>query len=100
MDRDFSASTLSALRQGTRYRFASLEEFLDSFESMVGRVERLLADSFHLPAEQKDAVLEMIRYNVLGGKMIRGLFSVYSAYAMSEAWDTTTKEQWDLLDRE
>ena len=52
---------------------------------MVGRVERLLADSFHLPAEQKDAVLEMIRYNVLGGKMIRGLLSVYSAYAMSEA---------------
>lgn len=67
---------------------------------MVGRVERLLADSFHLPVEQKDAVLEMIRYNVLGGKMIRGLFSVYSAYAMSETWDTTTKERWDLLDLE
>lgn len=67
---------------------------------MVGRVERLLADSFLLPVEQKDAVLEMIRYNVLGGKMIRGLLSVYSAYAMSEAWDTTTKERWDLLDLE
>ena len=38
-------------------------------------------------------MLEMVRYNVLGGKMIRGLFSVYSAYAMSGEWNDKMKEQ-------
>ena len=41
-------------------------------------------------------MLEMVRYNVLGGKMIRGLFSVYSVYAMSGEWNDRMKEQYDV----
>lgn len=40
--------------------------------------------------------MEMVRYNVLGGKMIRGLFSVYSVYAMSEEWNDKIKEQYSV----
>ncbi|KAK8818867.1 hypothetical protein WA577_002108 [Blastocystis sp. JDR] len=83
MENDFSASALERIRT----------EFLQSFPSLLDRIERILTNDFSIPEELRANVLEMVRYNVLGGKMIRGLFSVYSAYAMSGEWDDKRKEQ-------
>ena len=93
MENDFSASALERIRAGTLSRTNSGVEFLQSFPSLLDRIERILINDFSIPEELRANVLEMVRYNVLGGKMIRGLFSVYSAYAMSGEWDDKRKEQ-------
>ena len=46
--------------------------------------------------ELRNNVIKMIQYNVVGGKMIRGLFSVYSAYVSCSKWDDSLKEQYYL----
>ena len=93
MENDFSASALERIRTGTLSRTNSGVEFLQSFPSLLDRIERILTNDFSIPEELRANMLEMVRYNVLGGKMIRGLFSVYSAYAMSREWDDKMKEQ-------
>lgn len=93
MENDFSASALESIRKGAISRYGSRVEFLQSFPSLLDRIDRILTNDFHIPEELCANVLEMVRYNVLGGKMIRGLFSVYSAYAMSGEWNDRVKEQ-------
>lgn len=56
---------------------------------------KLLVDHFHIPEELRNNIIEMIKYNAVGGKMIRGLFSVYSTYVLCETWDSVMKEQYD-----
>jgi geranylgeranyl pyrophosphate synthase len=56
-------------------------------------VNALLIEEFHMPEALRSDLCEMIRYNALGGKMVRGLFTVYCTYAMSEVWDENIKKQ-------
>lgn len=60
---------------------------------LLAQIEAILKDEFTIPDELCDYVLEIIRYNVVGGKMIRGLFAVYTAYAMCGEWNEEMKEQ-------
>lgn len=53
----------------------------------------ILDTEFQIPSKIKDAVIEMIEYNVVGGKMIRGLFAVYTTYATSSVWDEQRKKE-------
>ena len=68
-------------------------EFLEYIHTLKSDVNTILDTEFHISAEIKTAVIEMIEYNVVGGKMIRGLFAVYTAYAMSSVWDEQRKKE-------
>lgn len=50
---------------------------------------------YTIPTELQSNILLMIRYNVMGGKMIRGLFSVYSTYYLCDEWNEKIKEQYE-----
>lgn len=68
-------------------------EFLEYIYTLKSDVHTILDTEFHIPTEIRDAVIEMIEYNVVGGKMIRGLFAVYMAYAASSVWDEQRKKE-------
>ena len=67
-------------------------EFLDYKDILLKDVEEILDETIVVPQELKQDIINMIEYNCVGGKMIRGLFTVYSAYAMCNEWNEKTKQ--------
>lgn len=68
-------------------------EFLEYKNVLLRDVDEILDATVVIPSELKQDILEMIEYNCVGGKMIRGLFVVYSTYAMCKEWDEETKKR-------
>lgn len=58
----------------------------------------ILKRDFCIPEEIRNNIIEMIKYNAVGGKMIRGLFAVYSSFVLCDNWDMQMKEEWVILD--
>ncbi|KAK8798275.1 hypothetical protein WA588_003360, partial [Blastocystis sp. NMH] len=83
MEKDFSPATLQSIQQ----------EFWEYIHTLKSDVYTILDTEFQIPSKIKDAVIEMIEYNVVGGKMIRGLFAVYTTYAASSVWDEQRKKE-------
>ena len=61
--------------------------------STAYQVDDILTSSFTIPKELRQNIIELIEYNCTGGKMVRGLFTVYCTYAMCKAWDEEMKKQ-------
>ena len=68
---------------------------MDYEKVIEAKIMTILTDQFHIPSVLRENIIKMIQYNAVGGKMIRGLFAVYSTYLLCEEWDTTTKEQYN-----
>lgn len=60
---------------------------------LLSHVDELVQTKFALQNDLREYILNTIRYNVVGGKMIRGLFAVYSTYALCNEWNEEMKEQ-------
>ena len=60
---------------------------------LLSEVDDLVRTKFALQEDLCEYILNTIRYNVVGGKMIRGLFAVYSTYSLCEEWNNEMKEQ-------
>ena len=68
-------------------------EFLEYKDVLLRDVEEILDSTIRAPYELKQDIIKMIEYNCVGGKMIRGLFAVYSAYAMCSEWNEEMKKR-------
>ena len=68
-------------------------EFLGYEKVIEEKIDSILVHEYSIPEELRNNLIKMIQYNVVGGKMIRGLFSVYSAYVSCKQWDNHLKEQ-------
>ena len=66
------------------------------YEKVVeAKIMAMLTGQFNIPDVLRENIISMIQYNAVGGKMIRGLFAVYSTYLLCDKWDTATKEQYE-----
>lgn len=68
-------------------------EFVEYKDVLLRDVEEILDSTISVPPELKQDIIKMIEYNCVGGKMIRGLFAVYSAYAMCNEWNEEMKKR-------
>ena len=68
-------------------------EFVEYKDVLLRDVEEILDSTISVPHELKQDIIKMIEYNCVGGKMIRGLFAVYSAYAMCNEWNEEMKKR-------
>ena len=68
-------------------------EFLEYKDVLLRDVEEILDSTIRAPYELKQDIIKMIEYNCGGGKMIRGLFAVYSAYAVCSEWNEEMKKR-------
>ena len=92
--RDLSSDILSQIKSGNGLYSYYMIEFLEYEIDLEGKIRNILSDDFHIPESLRLNIIEMVKYNAVGGKMIRGLFSVYSTYVLCETWDTAMKEQY------
>lgn len=66
---------------------------MDYLTILLQKVRVLLSEEFSIPESIEENIIHMIEYTVEGGKMIRGLFTVYSVYLLCDSWNEEMKEQ-------
>lgn len=93
MEKDFSPQLSSRFNRVVSGWSIRIVEFWEYIHTLKSDVYTILDTEFQIPSKIKDAVIEMIEYNVVGGKMIRGLFAVYTTYAASSVWDEQRKKE-------
>ena len=91
--KDFSKENLHKIQQGSVLLALPYIEFLEYKSTLLQDVDDILTSSFTIPKELRQNIIELIEYNCTGGKMVRGLFTVYCTYAMCKAWDEEMKKQ-------
>lgn len=91
--KDLTIEICNQLKRGLDNWSLSIIEFLEYESTIEDKVNTILKRDFCIPEEIRNNIIEMIKYNAVGGKMIRGLFAVYSSFVLCDNWDMQMKEE-------